>query len=183
MRNRLIRIILFAAVVFLLAMIFQFFILNFSGEGYKTAEEALPTDANYEWIEGPKSDKEHRYFFLSNSKYFGTGVVTKNFKGWSSGQGAYAPLPKPLKENEITSAFSGGEIIFGLIKRNGEVEVTVNGEKTSFIELAIEKEVMELYQVEGYSIWYVDLDKMEDTEHFHIQVMNHSGEVISELSI
>lgn len=183
MRNRFIRIVLYGVVVFLLAFIFQFFTTNFSGDGYKTAEEALPTDADYEWIEGPKDEKEHRYFFLSNGKYFGTGVVKKNFKGWKSGEGAFAPLPEPLKTNEITSAYSDGVILFGLIKRNGEVEVTVNGKNASFIELSIEKETIDLYKVEGYSIWYIDLEQLEDKEHFKIKVVNKEGEVMNELKI
>lgn len=77
MRNRLTRILLFAGLVIVLAFIFNISLTAFTGDGKDTPEEALPTDANYEWIEGPKSDKEQRYFFLSNGQYFGTGYVKK----------------------------------------------------------------------------------------------------------
>lgn len=177
--------LLYAAVVFLLAFLFQVTTAQFSGDGFKTPEEALPKDADYVWIEGPKTKKEHRYFFLSDGRYFGTGVVKKNLKGWTSGKGAYAKLPDPLKENEITSAYSDQKILFGLIKRNGYVIVTVNGEKASFIELSkqLPKETLDDYQVNGYSLWYVDLKKLENHEHFHIEVFNEEGQTISELSI
>ncbi|NLY79064.1 MAG: hypothetical protein GX072_03935 [Lysinibacillus sp.] len=184
MKNRFVRVFLYVAVIFLLAFIFQYFTVNFSGEGFQTPEEALPKDAEYVWIEGPKREKEHRYFFLSNGNYFGTGVVEKNFKGWKSGEGAYAKLPNPLKDNEITSAYSDGYIIFGLIKQKGEVVVTVNDVKANIIELStIPKETRSMYKIEDYSIWYVDLEKLEDKEHFNIKVQKNDGEILSELSI
>lgn len=176
--------ILYAVAVLLLAFIFKFFVFNFSGDVFDTPEEALPKDADYVWIEGPKSEKEQRYFFLSNGNYFGTGVVQKSLKGWKSGEGAYAKLPNLLKENEINAAYSDGKIIFGLIKPLGDVEVKVNGEQASFTELAsLSKETVELYGVKDYLIWHLDLEKLKNSEHFTIQVLNKKGETISELKI
>lgn len=184
MKTSMTRILIFAAMVIVLAFAFREFTVHFSGDGFDTPEEALPKDADYEWIEGPKSEKEHRYFFLSNGNYFGTGVVKKNFKGWTSGDGAYVKLPDSLEENKITSAYSDGVILFGLIKRTGEAEVEVNGEKASFIEMSgLPESTLELYGVKGYSIWYVGLEKLDDQEHFQINVKDRKGEILSELTI
>ncbi|MEJ9280770.1 hypothetical protein [Ureibacillus thermosphaericus] len=184
MRSRFTRAVLFAALIIMLAFLFQQITIQFSGEGFDTPQEALPKDAEYEWIEGPKTEKEHRYFFLSNGNYFGTGVVKKNLKGWSSGNGVYAKLPKRLNENEITSAHSDGKILYGLINKEGQVEVIVNGEKATLLNLStLPKETIDLYKVNDYFIWYVDLEKLQDSEHFHIVIKNDKDEILSELSI
>ena len=184
MRNRFTRILLFAAFVLLLGYLFNILFVQFSGDGKDTPEEALPKDADYEWIEGPKTEKEHRYFFLSNSQYFGTGVVTKNLRGWSTGKGTYAQLPNPLEENAIKSAHSDSKILYGLIKPNGEITVKVNGEKADLVDFSsLDEEVLQLYNVQGYSIWYIDLSKLEDQEKYNIQVLDEKNNVLSELSV
>lgn len=175
---------LFAAVVILLAFLFQQFAIHFSGDGFDKPEEALPKDGEYEWIEGPKSEKEQRYFFLSNGNDFGTVVVKKNMKGWTRGELVSGQLPDSLEENKISSAYSDEKILFGLINRKGKAEVEVNGKKADFIELSsLPKDTLELYGVDGYSIWYVDLENLKETEHFHIKVKDEKGEITSELSI
>lgn len=183
-KKSLTRIMLFAAVVILLAFLFQQFAIHFSGDGFDKPEEALPKDGEYEWIEGPKSEKEQRYFFLSNGNDFGTVVVKKNMKGWTRGELVSGQLPDSLEENKISSAYSDEKILFGLINRKGKAEVEVNGKKADFIELSsLPKDTLELYGVDGYSIWYVDLENLKETEHFHIKVKDEKGEITSELSI
>ncbi len=170
MRKRATRIILFAVAVIALAFLFNFYFTHIEGDGKKTPEEALPTDQQYEWIEGPKTENEHRYFFLSNGKYFGTGTVTKNLTGWSSNDGVYAKLPNPLEFNEILAAYSDSKILYGLIKPNGEIRVTVNGVEAELIQLnSLSKDIVNLYNVEGYSIWYVDFSNLENREEFIIK--------------
>lgn len=183
MRKRFNRIIIFVIIVIALAVGYNFVSVHFTGEGKDSPEQALPVDAKYEWIEGPKSNKEERYFFLSNGNYFGTEAVTKNFKGWSSGPGTSSLIPKPLEENKINAAYSDGEILFGLIKPNGEVRVTVNDQTTERIPLnTLSKEEVELYDVEGYEIWYIDLSKL-DSKNYLIQVLDKSNSIVNELSI
>ncbi|SOC06310.1 hypothetical protein SAMN05880501_104241 [Ureibacillus xyleni] len=184
MRNRFTRILLFAVFVVIIGYLFNLFFVHFSGDGKDTPEQALPKDADYEWIEGPKTDKEHRYFFLSNGNYFGTGVVTKNLKGWNTGKGSYSKLPNPLEDNTITSAHSDSKILFGLIKPKGDISVKVNGTKADLVDFSsLDEEVLQLYNVKGYSIWYIDKSKLEDQEKFSIQVLDENDEVLSELSI
>lgn len=184
MRKRATRIVLFAGAVIALAFLFNFYFTNIEGDGKKTPEEALPTDQQYEWIEGPKTEKEHRYFFLSNGAYFGTGLVTKNLTGWSSGDGVHAKLHSPIELNEITAAYSDNKIIYGLIKPDGEIDVTVNGVQAELIDLnTLSDDVVNLYGVEGYLIWYVDYSDLENQEEFIIQVINSNGEVLNELKI
>ena len=184
MRNRFTRIALFVVFVVILGYLFNFLFVQFSGDGKDSPEEALPTDADYEWIEGPKTEKEHRYFFLSNSNYFGTGVVTKNLKGWSAGKGAYAQLPNPLDENTITSAHSDNKILYGLIKPKGKITVKVNGEKADLVDFSsLDEEVLQLYNVKGYFIWYIDLSELADQENYTIQVVDETNNVLNELSI
>ncbi|HWK21544.1 MAG TPA: hypothetical protein VNS08_00780 [Ureibacillus sp.] len=184
MRVRFIRIIAFIVFVIILGVGYNFFTVNFSGEGKATPEEALPDDAEYEWIVGLVADKEHHYFYLSNGNYIGTEVVTKNFKGWSSEQGAYASLPKSLEDNQIATAISDEKILFGLLKPNGKVEVTVNNQPTKRISLtSLPKEVVELYQVQGYEIWYIELTNLDQAKHYSIKVLNEHNTVIDELSI
>lgn len=170
--------------VVVLAFVFNLYFEQFTGDGKNTPKEALPQDADYEWIEGPKSEKEQRYFFLSNGNYFGTGVITKNLKGWSAGDGSYSQLPNPLEENTIVAAYSDSKILYGLIKPRGDIHVTVNGQQADFVELnSLSKEVMSLYDVEGYSIWYLELSELENTEHYSIKVLDEKNSIISDLSI
>ncbi len=184
MRSRFRRIIYLIAVVFIIGYLFNLYFVHFTGDGKDTPEEALPTDAQYEWIEGPKTDKEQRYFFLSNGNYFGTGVVIKNLKGWTAGDGAYSPLPNPLEENKITAAHSDGQILFGLIKPNGNVKVKINDVKAKMIDLTtLSEEVLNQYKVEGYYIWYVERVKLEEEVHYNIEVLDDHDNVLSELSI
>ncbi|RHW38241.1 hypothetical protein D1B33_04975 [Lysinibacillus yapensis] len=184
MKQRFLRIFLIAALMVAIGFGYYFCLAAFGGDGKKTPEEALPTDAKYEWIEGPKSEKEQRYFFLSNGNYFGTGSVTKNLKGWTSGKGAYSPLPDPLEDDKITSAYSDGEILFGLIKPNGGVSVTVNSEKAELLPLSsLSEEQIANYQVENYEIWYIDLSKLKDAELYIIKVLDKNNSSLSELSI
>lgn len=184
MRKRATRIALFAGAVIALAFLFNFYFTNIEGDGKKTPEAALPTDQDYEWIEGPKTEKKHRYFFLSNGAYFGTGFVTKNLTGWSSGEGVYTKLPNSLNFNEISAAYSDSKIIYGLIKPEGEIGVTVNGVETEFVELnTLSKDVVNKYGVDGYFIWYVDFSDLENQEEFIIQVFESNGEVLNELKI
>lgn len=185
MRRRFTRIIAFVAFVILLGTGYHFISVNFSGAGKDSPVEALPADAAYEWIEGPKSEKEQHYFFLSNGNYFGTAVVTENFKGWDlGGTRTSTRLPKQLDSNEINAAYSDGEILFGLLKPDGEVRVTVNKEIAGRIPLtSISKEAVELYNVEGYEIWYIDLAKLDDSKNYLIQLLDENNSLINELSI
>ncbi|TSI05258.1 hypothetical protein [Lysinibacillus sp. BW-2-10] len=184
MRSRFTRILLFAVLVIVIGYLFNAYFVHFTGDGKDSPEKALPKDADYEWIEGPKSDKEHRYFFLSNGNYFGTGMVTKNLKGWSAGDGVYAELPKSLDDNTIKSAHSDRKILYGLIKPKGKMKVLVNDKEAQLIELTtLSKDVIDLYKVEGYSIWYIDLSNLDDTEKFTIQVVDEKDKVVSELVI
>lgn len=182
MRKPVFRITMIALVIIGMGFLFNLYFEHFSGDGKKTPEEALPTDHEYVWIKGPQTEKVHRYFFLSDGNYFGTGVVSKNLKGWSAGKGVYATLPKQLPENELTSAHSDNKIIYGLIKLNGDVYLKVNGVDAMFIHFTdLSQETVELYGISGYSIWYVDLEKLQDTEKYTIQLFNEQDEIISEL--
>lgn len=184
MRDRLTRIVLFALFVVVIGFVFNFFLDNFSGDGKSTPEEALPTDEEYIWIEAEKSDKEHRYFFLSNGNYFGTGTVIKKADGWKTGSSAYTPLPEPLAVNDITAASSDEEILFGLIKPEGNIEVTVNKEKAKFIQLdQLSQSDIKQYDIKDYVIWYINLSDLKDTNNYEIQVLSEEGEVINSLSI
>lgn len=184
LRKPVFRITMIALVIIGLGFLFNLYFEHFSGDGKKTPEEALPTDHEYVWIKGPQTEKVHRYFFLSDGNYFGTGVLTKNLKGWSSGHGTYATVPKQLPENELTNAHSDNKIIYGLVKKNGNGFVRVNGVDTSSIELLdIPTETLQLYDIEGYSIWYVNLENLEETEKFTIQLLNEQNELMSELKI
>ena len=184
MRNRIFRILGFMVLIGVLAYSFNFYLENFTGEGKETPQEALPTDADYEWIEGPKSEKEQRYFFLSNGNYFGTGTVTKNVKGWRQGESAYAKVPRPLAYNQITSAYSDSQILFGVIKRKGNVTITINDKQASFIELtSLSEDIIEVYGMKDYSIWYIELDELEEKESFQLKVMDEKNNIISELMI
>jgi len=184
LRKGPIRIVLFALVVIGLAFLFNLYFTHFDGDGKKTPKEALPTDQQYEWIEGPKTENEQRYFFLSNKEYFGTGTVTKNFSGWSSNDGAYAKLPTPLSDNVIKQAYSDQQIIYGIFKPSGEVIVTVNGEKAEFIDLnQLPEDILQLYKVKDYVIWYVDYSKLQNTKEFHIKIMDSNNKLLHELII
>ncbi|MEK9198338.1 MULTISPECIES: hypothetical protein [Bacillales] len=184
MRNRLTRILLFAGLVIVLAFIFNISLTAFTGDGKDTPEEALPTDANYEWIEGPKSDKEQRYFFLSNGQYFGTGYVEKNLKGWSAGEGTYSKLPNALTENTITSAHSDSKILFGLIKPKGNIQISVNNKHAKLIQLDfLSDDILSTYNVEGYAIWYIDLEEIDNAKSFTIKVLGENDSVLNALSI
>lgn len=184
MRKRATRIVLFAGAVIALAFLFNFYFTNIEGDVKKTPEEALPTDEHYEWIEGPKTENEHRYFFLSNGAYFGTGLVTKNLTGWSSSEVVHATLPNTLELNEISAAYSDNKIIYGFIKPDIEIDVRVNGVEAGLIDLRnLSEDVVNLYGVEGYLIWYVDYSELENREEFIIQVIDSDGEVLNELKI
>ncbi|MFC7686942.1 hypothetical protein [Ureibacillus sp. GCM10028918] len=178
------RILVFIIIIVGLGVGYNFFLVHFSGEGKATPEEALQQDGNYEWVEGPNSEKEQRYFFLSDGNYFGTEVVTKNFKGWSSGVGTTSPLPKALEDNVINVAYSDSKILFGMIKPDGEVKVTVNNYSTKRIPLtSFSNEVLEKYNVEGYEIWYIELSRLQDPKNYLIQVLDENDSLINELSI
>lgn len=184
MRKSYIRLPLLFGVMLLVGFGFYFYINNFTGDGKKTPEEALPTDHDYEWIEGPKTQKEIRYFFLSDGNYFGTGVVKKNAKGWSAGHGAYSEIPKPLEENKITSAYSDQKIIFGLIKTTDSVTVKVNNKIAKLQSLNdLSKDVIDTYEVTDCYIWYVDLETLKNKETFTIQVLDEKDHIINELKI
>ncbi|MCM3388373.1 hypothetical protein [Ureibacillus chungkukjangi] len=183
-RGRFTRVLIFTVIVIGLAVGYNFVSVHFSGDGKSSPEEALPQDSNYEWIEGPRSEKEVRYFFLYNSGNFGTQVVTKNFKGWSLGSRTSSPLPKVLDENKIATAYSDSEVLFGLIKPGGEVEVTVNGKGTKRIPLtSLSKEVLDRLNVAGYEIWYIDLSELTDSKKFLIKVLDENNSLLNELSI
>lgn len=184
MKKRFIRIFLIFAAMMLFGYGYYFYITEFTGDGKDTAKGALPTDAEYEWIEGPQSEKEHRYFFLSNGNFFGTGVVVKNLKGWTSGEGAYSPLPDPLDFNAVEAAYSDGEILFGLIKPNGKISVSVNDEEAERISLdGLSPEKLAIYNVQGYEIWYIDLAKVDNSENYIIKVLDQDNSVLDELAI
>lgn len=184
LRNKLTRLLLFPIVVVLLGFLFYQYSIHFSGEGKDTPEEALPTDEKYEWIKGPKSENEQRYFFLANGNYFGTGIVSKNLKGWSSGEGYYTKIPRSLEDNKITSAFSDKEILFGLIKKKGPIKVLVNEKEAEFVELSsLPEDVLSLYDVKGCTIWYIHLDILKEKKNFIIKVIDDEGNKLNELSI
>lgn len=180
MKHSFIRLILFVILIILLAVIFQ----AFQEKGKKTPEAALPTDHSYEWIEGPSEKKSHRYFFLSNGKYFGTEVVKRHFNGWRSSGGASGIIPKGVGENKINAAYSDGDILFGILKGSGDIQVLVNDQKAHRIELSsLPAKTIELYDIDGYWIWYIDLENLKNTKHYQIKIVNSSGEVLNELSI
>ncbi len=184
MRKRVTRIFLFIIVVIALAYLFHFYFTHIEGDRKNTPEEALPTDQQYVWIEGPKTDKEHRYFFLSNGNYFGTGTVTKNLTGWSSEDGVYSKLPNTLVENNISQAYSDSKILYGLIKPMGDIKVTVNGVETEILHLNhLANDIVNLYNVEGYFIWFIDLSQLDNKETYTIKVLNTNDEVLNELVI
>ena len=184
MRKRFTRVIVFINLLLLLGVGFNFVAINFSGDGKTSPEEALPDDANYIWIDGPKNEREQRYFFLLNSHQFGTQVVSKNLQGWSTGNRISSSLPNPLAENTLTAAYSDSEILFGLIKPSGNVKVMVNGHPTKRIALiSLSKEVTEKYEVEGYEIWYIDLSQLTDINTYLIKVLDENNSLLNELSI
>ena len=184
MKRRFKRVIAFAVFIIVLGVGYNFFAVHFSGDGKDSPQEALPADANYEWIAGPKSDREERYFYLFNGDSIGTINVTKNFKGWSSGTGTSSPLPKLLEENQVNAAYSDNEILFGLLKPDGEVKVTVNGQKTERITLtSLSKEIVELYNIKGYEIWYIDLSRLNESKNYLIKVLDKNNSLVNELSI
>ncbi|MFJ8235948.1 hypothetical protein ACIQ34_09410 [Ureibacillus sp. NPDC094379] len=184
MRKRFIRVILFIVLVLLLSYLVNLYFVEFTGDGKDIPEEALPTDQQYEWIKGANTEKEHRYFFISNGQNFGTSLVTKNIKGWNSEEGATAKVPKNLESNTIKSALSDQKILFGLIKQEGKIYVNINGKPASLIELSnLSEDVLDLYEVKGYSIWYIDLEQLDDNESYSIQVLDQHKKVINELSI
>ncbi|MDN4492473.1 hypothetical protein [Ureibacillus aquaedulcis] len=184
MRRRMIRTLVIVSILVILGVGYSFFSVHFSGDGKETPEEALPSDANYEWIVGPKSEKEQRYFFLSNGDTFGTEVISKNFKGWSSGDGTSTPLPKPLEDNTINAGYSDSNILFGLIKPNGDVKITVNNHPAEQIPLtSLSAEIAENYNVAGYEIWYIDLSALNDSKNYVIRVLDKNDSLLSELSI
>lgn len=183
MRKAIVRIPLLFAVIIVLGFIFYQYTVNFTGDGKKTPEAALPTDHDYEWIEGPKQDKEVRYFFLADDHYFGTGIVRKNVKGWTKGHGAYSKLPD-LEENKIRSAYSDDQIIFGIIKKTKDLKVKVNNVEAKLQSLdSLPKEVIEQYEVKDCFIWYVNLDDLKDKKSFTIHVLDENDNIISELII
>ena len=184
MRKGPYRITLLALALIAIAFLVNQYFIHFTGDGKKTPEEALPTDNQYEWIDGPKTENEQRFFFLSNKKYFGTSVVTKNLKGWSAHERVSASLPNPLEENKVTQAFSDQKIIYGLVKLSGEVKVDVNGVTAELIDLnSLSEDVLSIYNVNDYSIWYVQFSHLENHENFTIKLINSNNETISELSI
>lgn len=184
MRSSAIRIPLLFLVVMLIGFLFYQYITNYSGDGKDTPEEALPTDHDYEWIAGPKTDTVARYFFLSDGNYFGTGVVEKNKKGWTSGHGASSEIPKPLEDNQIKSAYSDEKIIFGIIKKTQNITVKVNNKEAELLSLdTLSKDIIEKYGVEDCYIWYVDLNQLKDKESFSIHVLDENNNLISELTI
>ncbi|WP_137728800.1 hypothetical protein [Lysinibacillus sp. SGAir0095] len=184
MRRRFTRIIVFAILIIGLGVGYNFISNLFSGDGKDSPEEALPQDASYVWIEGPKSKKEQRFFFLSNGNYFGTQIVTENFKGWSTGQSTASPLVKAIEENTINAAFSDSKILFGLIKPNGKVKVTVNEQVTKRIPFnTLSKEAIKNYNVQGYEIWYIDLSELAQPKKYRIQVLDENNSLINELLI
>lgn len=178
------RIGLFAIIVIVLSFLFNQYFVHFSGDSKSSPEEALPTDHDYIWINGPKTDTVHRYFFLADGNYFGTGVVTKNLAGWSSGDGVFSEIPNSLNENEIKAAHSDNQILFGLIKPKGNIEVNINGETATLIELStVSEELLNLYGIEGYKIWFIDLSLIEDKNHFKIRIISEQDNILNELSI
>ena len=184
MRGRLTRIALFAIIVFGLGFGVDFYLNNFSGDGKATSQEALPIDGEYQWIKGPKSEKAQRYFFFADGKYFGTELLTENYKGWSHGLHTSARLPKSLVENKIVAAYSDSEILFGLIKPSGEVKVTVNTHEAKRIPLAeLPKAAVDLYKVQGYEIWYIDFATLKETKNYLIKVLDKNDSILNELSI
>ena len=184
MRNRLTRILLFVLFVIGIGYLFNFYIENFATKGESNPKDALPTDADYVWIEGEQSEKEHRYFFLSNGNYFGTGTVIKNLNGWKTGSSAYAPLPDPLEHNSIPAASSDEEILFGLVKPKGDIKIVVNGLEANIISLDnLPESDIQLYNIKGYAIWYISLAQLDETKSYDIQVIDESGRVIHTLSL
>lgn len=184
MRKRIIRILVFAFILICLGVGYNLYSVHFSGDGKATPEEALPQDARFEWVEGPKSEKEHRYFFLSSDNQFGTEVVTRNFKGWSSSNGTSTPLPKSLEENEIAGAYSDSKILFGLFKPLGEVKVTVNNQSTKRIAISsLSAEIKKSSNIAGYEIWYIDLSELNDRKNYLIQILDENDTLINALSI
>ncbi|MBD8027930.1 hypothetical protein H9636_14860 [Ureibacillus sp. Re31] len=184
MRNRLTRILLFAGLVIVLAFIFNLSLTQFTGDGKDSPQEALPTDADYEWIDGPKSEKLQRYFFLSNGQYFGTGIVEKNLKGWNAGEGTYSKLPHELAENIIPSAHSDSKILYGLVKPKGDIQITVNNKPAKLIQLNnLSNKIISSYNIEGYAIWYIDLADIEFAESYTIKVLGDNHSVLNELTI
>lgn len=108
----------------------------------------------------------------------------KNLKGWSEGDGSYSPLPDPLDENKITAAYSDSKILFGLIKPNGEVKIKVNEKYADMIDLStLSEDVLKLYKVEGYYIWFIERSKLEENNHFNIKVLDDDGNILSDLTI
>jgi len=184
MRRRLARIALIAIIVFGLGFGVNFYLNNYTGDGKGTPEEVLPVDRDYVWIDGPISEKAQRYFFFADGKYFGTALLTKNYKGWSDELSTSSLLPSTLAENKIAAAYSDSEILFGLIKASGEVKVTVNNHESKRIPLAeLSKVAVELYNVQGYEIWYVDLAKLKEPKSYLIKVLDKNDSLLNELSI
>lgn len=182
MKKSPIRVTLLAIILIAIAFLVNQYFIHFSGDGKETPEEALPINEQFEWIEGPKTENEQRYFYLSNRKYFGTSVVTKNLKGWSSGKQVSSSLHNPLEPNQITQAFSDQKIIYGLVNLSGQAHVTVNGVTAEIIELySLSEEVLSLYNVKDCFIWYVDLSHLENREKFTIKLINSNNEILSEL--
>lgn len=183
MRSTFIRLPLLFAVVMLVGFLFYQYIMNFTGDGKDSPEEALPTDHDYEWIEGPNSEDEVRYFFLADDNYFGTGIVRKNLKGWTSGNGAYSKLPK-LEDNKINSAYSDQKILFGIVRKTEDIKVVVNNEKAKLLSLdSLSKDILEKYEVENCYIWYIPIDELKEKETYIIHVLGENDNIISELII
>nr|WP_106779007.1 hypothetical protein [Lysinibacillus timonensis] len=184
MRKRFTRIFVFVIIVLVLAFLINQYFIHFDGDGKRTPEEALPTDQNYVWIEGSQSEDEYRYFFLSDGHYVGTNKVTKNLSGWSLSEGHFGKIPNPLEENKIIAAYSDHQILYGLIKPKGQIHITVNEEAVELVDLtSVSEEILKLYGVSGYSIWYIDLSKLEDTDQFVIEIRDSNNNLLNELTI
>ena len=185
MRNRLTRMVLFVLAVMIIGYGFYFYLENFASKGEATPEEALPTDAEYVWIEAEKNKKEQRYFFLSNGNYFGTGTVVKTMNGWKTGSSAYSNLPNPLVANKISSASSDGEILYGFVKPKGNIKILVNESEAKILSLQnLSESDIQLYDIKGYAIWYISLSQIEETKNYDIQVIDEeNNRVIHTLSL
>jgi len=183
LKKRVVRILLIVLAIIVLAFLINQYFIHFDGEGKKSAEDALPTDQQYEWIKGPKTDNEQRYFYLSNGNYFGTSIVTKNLRGWSLGEGVQSNLPSPLEFNKIAAAYSDSKILFGLIKPDGKVRVTVNDVDAELMQMDLNVDVVDLYNVEGYCIWYVDLSKVKAKKEYIIKIIDSNEDTLYELKI
>ncbi|MRX72437.1 aspartyl-tRNA synthetase [Bacillus lacus] len=176
--------ILAAVVLILTSTIFIMWFVSEKSRSYSEPQDPLVAfDKDILLIPAYKGNNEALYFFIKEHHNLGAAFVEEGLLGWKARMFSWSPMGTKYTDRLNGYKGHGDQLIYGLIQKDDDRIIKVNGEKAEILPLAAlpEKEQKE-YGLENMCLWYFKSDMPLKGGNIEL-VDNHTGEQIDRLEI